>query len=397
MTTATPAQRLLTRSQRTALTVGVAGALASIVGAFFNPDQFFRSYLIALLFWLGIALGSLGLLMIYHLVGGTWGFILRRILEAATLTLPLLALVWLPLALGYQHIYPWATAGALAGAEAAHRRTYLSFPFWFGRAVAYWLIWSVIAYVLNRLSRLQDQAATPVPTARLVRLSPPGLILLVLTVSFAWIDWVMSLEPDWYSTIFGFIALVGHGMAALCFALIVVLLLIDREPFATLLGDKPSRLNDLGNLLLTFVMLWAYTSFSQFLIIWYGNLQRETVWYRHRMAGAWEYVALALIVLHFFVPFLLLLSRSIKRRPQILLGLAAGLLLMHLIDIWWQVLPAFHPTGLSLHWQDIVAPIALGGLWLAASLWLIQRRPLLAQRDPHAPQLVAYAGAEPAT
>ncbi|HEY1265861.1 MAG TPA: hypothetical protein VGH16_01305 [Candidatus Binatia bacterium] len=347
-----------------ALVVGIIAAVLCIIGAFLDPQQFLRSYLVAYVFWLGIPLGSLAILMLHHLVGGRWGFVIQRLLEAAVNTFPMMAVLFLPLIIGIRRVYPWA-ASAAAGAHpvVAGKDVYLSPAFFTARAVFYFAVWIACGYALTKWSREQDRGEASF-IGRLQNLSGPGLALYALTATFSAIDWIMTLEPEWYSTIYGMIFMVSHGMAALAFAIIAARLLADDPPLAG--TAAPAQFQDLGNLLLALVMFWAYLSFSQFLIIWAENLSEEIPWYVRRATGAWRYLAMLLIIFQFTLPFLLLLSRAAKRRAHVLAWIALLVLVMHWADLLWLTTPGFHPFRLYLHWLDAGVFAALGGLWLAA-------------------------------
>jgi hypothetical protein len=363
------------------LIAGTAALALTVVGAFVQSQQFFRSYLVAFLFWIGIPLGCWGLLMLHHLVGGRWGFMIQRPLEAAARTFPVMALLFVPLVFGLREIYPWAVPGA---AETDHliqeKSAYLNTPFFLARTIFYFAVWIGFGYLLHRWSLEQDRTGDPAYTTRLQNLSGIGLVLYGLTVTFSAVDWAMSLEPHWYSTIYGVLFMIGDGLAALSFAIVVAYFLSDREPVARVAA--PERFHDLGNLLLALVMLWAYVNFSQYLIIWSENLKEEIPWYVKRITGGWEYVAVLLIAFQFALPFLLLLSRNTKRRAQVLSGIALWILAMHWLDLVWMVVPAFYPGDFYLHWLDFAALVALGGLWLTAFLYFLGESALLPLRDP---------------
>jgi hypothetical protein len=369
------------RLRKRSLLVGIVALLLCAAGAFASPPEFFHAYLTAYLFWAGIALGCLAILMLHHLVSGRWGFVIQRLLESAATTLPVLALLFVPLLFGLRELYLWALPEAVAAqAILRHRQPYLNGPFFFGRLVVYFIVWIGLAFLLSKWSLEQDRTAAPDLTRRLRRLSGPGLILYGVTVTFAAFDWVMTLGPQWHSTIFGAVFMVGQGLAALCFIVVVSSWLAKRGPLGAVIS--PGHFHDLGNLILTFVMLWAYMAFSQYLIIWSGNLPDEIPWYVSRMAGGWLWVAMFLIAFHFAVPFLLLLSRATKRRAEILVGVAVGLLCMRLVDLFFIVVPAFHPAGISIHWMDLLAPVGIGGIWLWAFLGRLQGKSLLPLHDP---------------
>jgi hypothetical protein len=368
------------RLQQGALLVGVGTLVACIIGAFFSPIQFFRAYLSAYQFFLGIGLGSLVVLMIYHLTGGAWGFIVRRVMEACMRTLPLLAILFTPIACGVAYLYIWTDPEAVAASEKLqYKRIYLNEPFFWGRAALYFICWAGIAWCLNTWSRKEDQTGDRALTRRMARLSGPGLVVYGVTITFASVDWVMSLQPMFRSTIFGPIFASGQLVSAMAFGLLVLARVADQSPVKDFLSLEV--LVDLGNLLLTFLIIWTYLCFFQFMLIWIANLQYETIWYLPRIQGGWFYVSWALIVFHFVMPFLLLLMRDVKRDLTTLSRVAAMLLLMQLVFGYYQVMPAFPGTTIAQHWMDFLTPLAVGGLWLAFFLWQLQRAPLLPSHD----------------
>ena len=371
----------LERFQRPALLAGVAALVACAIGAFFAPEQFFRSYLFAFLFWAGVALGCLAVSMLHHVTGGAWGVPIRRPLEAGTRTLPVVALLFLPVALGVGKIYEWAHPEAVARDPILlHKSAYLNVPFFLGRTVVYFAAWMALAYYLNRWSIEQDRTGDRAISRRLQLLSSAGIVAYGLTVTFASIDWAMSLEPHWFSTMYGVLFIAGQGLSAFAFIVVVLVLLSDRAPLADYVG--PRHYHDLGKLMLAFVMFWAYVSFSQYLIIWSGNLPEEIPWYIKRLQGGWGWVGAALLLFHFALPFLLLLPRSANRNPRILGAVAGLVVLMRMLDVFWLTKPALSAPGFRIHWMDLAAPIGVGGLWLATFLWQLGRRPLLPVHDP---------------
>jgi hypothetical protein len=381
------------RLQRQAGLVGLVCAGLCVVGYFLYPAQFFRSYLMAYMFWLGVVLGCLAILMVHHLVGGLWGMVIRRGLEASTRLLPLMLLLFVPLLFGISELYPWARPGGLEGHGADQfRRLYLRLPFFWGRAGVYFVVWLLLVFFLNRWSRQQEQTPDPLVIRsrqrRLGLLSGVGLALYGLSMTFAAVDWMMSLEPSWFSTIYGFLVMTGQLLVAMAFAIVVTSWLAKEAPFAAV--TPPMVFHDLGNLLLAFVLLWAYNAFSQLLIIWSGDLPEENSWYLHRASGGWNWVGVFLLVLHFAVPFCMLLSRQTKRRAQVLTVVAAVVFCTHLVEVFWLVMPAFFPGHLRVHWLDIVAPLAIGGLWLAAFLWQLPRRSLLPWHEPRLQEVLQH-------
>jgi hypothetical protein len=386
MSTALPQdlRREVDRRQWQALVLGVAALVPCVVGAFFDPPQFFRAYLAAYQFFLGFALGSMVILTIYHLTGGAWGFLVRRTLEAAMRTLPLLAVLFVPIACGLPYLYLWAQDWQVkAFKDLQHKEVYLYPPFFWGRAALYFILWMGMAYLLNAWSRRQDEAESPRPGRKMTRLSGPVLIVYGITITFASVDWLMSLQPSFHSTIFGPIYAGGQILSALCLALIVLAWLLVRSP----VGGRISQdaLNDLGNLLLTFLVIWTYLVWFQFMLVWIANLPYEVSWYLPRIEGGWRWVAWALFVLHFAVPFLLLLGRDVKRDPKSLAQVAGLLLVMQVVFVYWQTMPAFNreAPGIAQHWMDFLTPLGLGGLWLADFLWELKRAPLLPRHDPN--------------
>jgi hypothetical protein len=378
----------LSRWQAPLLAVGAVCLVLCAAGWFLSPEQFFRSYLLAFVFWAGLTLGCLAVLMMQYVTGGAWGIILRRTLESATRTLPLVALFFLPLLLGLRRLYVWTDERAVAADPLLrHKQPFLNVPFFVVRAAVYFACWLALIFFLNRWSRQQDETGEPRLAWRLEHLSGPGLFLLSVTLTLALVDWVMSLEPRWYSTIYAVGFMAGEMLAAFAFAIAVVILLAARQPLAAVV--RPKHFRGLGNLMLTFVMLWAYCAFSQYLLIWSGNLRAEIPWYLRRVRGGWGWVALALIVFHFFLPFFLLLFREIKDHRRSLAAVAAVVILLRLVDLFWLVEPAFYRRGVGLHWLDFAALLCLGAFWLAAFVRQLRARPLLPLRDPYAEEAFA--------
>jgi hypothetical protein len=378
------ADHALVRFQRPALLGGLGALSLALVGSIFAPEQFFRSYLIAYLFWCGIALGSLAILMLQHITGGAWGAVIRRVLESATRTLPLLTVLFLPLLFGLSHLYEWAQPEHVAhDAILQHKAIYLNVPFFVARAVIYFAVWLALALFLNRWSLEQDSTPQEQQGVRLEYLSRGGLLLYSLTMTFASIDWVMSLEPHWFSTIYGILFVGGQVLSAFAFVIPILMLLTDRPPMSEIVSAD--QFQDLGKLLLAFIMLWAYFSFSQFLIIWAGNLPEETPWYINRLHGGWQWIGVVQILLHFALPFGILLSRDLKRNARLLSAVAIGVVFMRFVDLYWLVTPAFSPGTLSVHWLDAVTLVGVGGVWLAFFVNQLKGRPLLPLRDPSLP------------
>ncbi len=371
---------VLERLQRNSLIVGLVASGLALLGLFFSWAHFWQAYLLAYLFWLEITLGCLGLVLLHHLVGGRWSARIRRVLEAGMMTLPWLALLFLPLFIGLRTLYPWSDPAYVAEHALVQQKVgWLNIPFFVGRSLLYWAIWLGLAWLLNRWSLAQDQGDAERATRALRRLSPPGMILFGVTTTFAAFDWMMSLEPTWYSSIYGLLFIIGQALAALALAILGIVLLI-RPPVAE--ADWRKTLNHLGNFLLGFVMIWAYFSFSQFLIIWSANLPEEAIWYVHRLQGGWQQVGILLFSFHFGLPFLLLLSRRIKRQAGWLLGLAGLIFAIRWVDLFWLLRPAFTPTRVQVSWLDAVLLLAIGGLWTSFFLRRWRSKSPLPLHDP---------------
>ena len=374
----------LSRVSRHALIAGAVFMVLLIIGAFFGGGGFFHAYLIGFIFWIGITLGSLALLMLQHLTGGAWAVVIRRVLEASTRTLPLMLILFIPIAFGLKQIYPWTDAAIMNETEALRQKThYLNPSFFLMRAAIYFAFWSLLALSLNWWSLEHDRTGQRRILKRLQMISGPGLALLIFSITFASIDWVMSLEPDWSSTIYGLIFVAAWSLSALSFTILVMSWLSHRAPMDRV--AQPRHFNDWGNLLLTLVMLWTYFAFSQYLLIWSGNLPEETTWYVARIRGGWGVIALAIVILQFAFPFLVLLSRASKRSADKLAILAVLILVMRVVDVIWLIRPAF-PGHLYTLLMDVIAPIGIGGLWLATFAWQLQKRALLPLNDPQLEQ-----------
>jgi hypothetical protein len=368
-------------SRRRALTVAAAGAVVSAIGAVVAPEQLLRSYLVAYVFWTGLALGSLALLSIHQVTGGQWGIAIRRLLESAGLTVPVLAVLFVPIALGVRVLYPWAQPEHVAHDPLLQEKAlYLNVPFFLVRAAGYFVVWTLLARSMAYWSLAQDASDDPLPARRLHHLSRGCLLLLGLTMTFAAVDWMMSLEPHWASTIYGVIFMGGSVLTSFAFAIPTLALLRDRPTVAPV--ATPEVFHDLGKLMLAFIMLWAYFALSQFLITWSANLPEEIPWYLARNHGGWQWVALGIVTFHFALPFVVLLSRDVKRRASTLARVAIGLAVMRYVDLYWLVAPAFHPGQVSVHWLDLATVALVGGLWVAAFVRHLAARPLVPQHDP---------------
>jgi hypothetical protein len=367
--------------QRRLLIAGGAGAVVSLLGMFFDATQFYQSYLMAFMLCLGVTLGCLALGMVHQLSGGAWGVLIRRPIGAATRVLPVMTLLFLPILFGMRHLYPWTNADLLARDEALqHKHLYLNVPFFIARAALYFVVWNTLSYLLNAWSLEQDRNPDPRLARRMQQLSAVGLLAYGLTITFASFDWLMSLEPHWFSTIYGVLIMGGQGLSAMAFLIIVLVWLARRPPLDRI--AMPAHFHDLANLMLAFVMLWAYFSFSQYLIIWAGNLPAEIAWYLHRLQTGWRAVGISLMLFHFGAPFVLLLSRVVKRAPDLLVKVAIGVLLVRLVDLFWLIAPEFHQTGISFSWLDLALPLSMGAIWTGCFIRQLRGRAILPVHDP---------------
>ena len=374
--------------RRRALITGLVAFVAGAAGALISSEsreQFFRSYLLAYIFWIAIPLGCFAILMLQHMSGGVWGLVTRRVLESSTRTFPLFALLFIPLLFGLGSIFPWASPEKLAASPALNhaveqKHLYLNVGFFIARAVFYFLVWILVARLLNHWSSEQDRTGERRLTSKLQGLSGPGLLLYGLTVTFASVDWAMSLDPQWFSTMYGLLFMGGQGLAAMAFVIAVMVLLAGRKPMSDVI--KPSHLHDLGKLMLAFLMIWAYFAFSQFLIIWAGNLPEEIPFYVRRIQSSWKYVGFALIILHFALPFVLLLSRDLKRSGRRLSAVAIAVIVMRFVDLIWMTGPELHNGSFGLSWMDLMLSVGIGGVWLWFFATQLNSRPLLPIHDP---------------
>jgi len=368
------------RLQAIGLGVGVVGAIACAIGYFTAPEQFYFSWLIGCTVWLGLSLGSLALLMIHHLTSGAWGLPARRIFEAATGVLPLMAILYLPILAGLETLYSWTGPLMDENPIIAHKEAYLNADAFTIRYFVYFVLWIGLAFWLRRLSLKQDGEASPQWNIKMTRVAAPGLVLYAFVTTFAYFDWFMSLEPLWFSTIYGLYFFAGAGLTTLAFLIIITVWLAKVEPMKSVLGKR--HLHDWGKLMFAFIMVWAYFAFSQFLITWSGNLPEEIEWYLHRINHGWGYLALALVLFHFAIPFALLLSRDLKKNAKRIVWIAGFLIFMRWVDLLWQVGPVNHQS-LYVHWLDVAAPVAVGGFWIAAFVFVLKRAPLLPPNDPY--------------
>ncbi|MGH9217667.1 MAG: hypothetical protein ACRD1W_00090 [Vicinamibacterales bacterium] len=364
------------------IAVGVLGVVLAIVGFFMSPiDRFYQAYLVAYTFWMGVILGSMALLMVQHLSGGVWGIVLRRPFEAAVRTLPFMTILFLPIVLGMHSLYEWSHEGVTeTDPIIAAKALYLNTPFFLARQVIYFAIWNLIGFLLTKWSHEHDRTGDPALLGKLSTLSGAGLVIYFLTVTFAMVDWTMSVNPHWFSTIWGMLYIGGQGLSAFAFGIVVLVMLARVAPLNRVLTSH--HFHDLGKLLFAFLMLWAYLQFSQFLIIWSANIPEEIPHYLNRWENSWKYLSIFIVVGHFMVPYALLLSRDLKRNYGKLQIIAAWILFARIADYWWHVAPELHKEGLTISLLDVGLPLALGGIFISLFVAQLGGRSLLPVNDP---------------
>jgi hypothetical protein len=368
-------------AQTLSLGIGVIGLAGCIVGWIMTPRDFFIAYLFGEFFFVGLSLGSLGVLMMHHLTGGYWGYGVRRFLEAAVGNLPLLAILFVPILFGLSELYPWRHPDVVAAHELlAKKTTYLNTPFFVLRTIAVFAIWIVISQLLLKWSAEQDGTVSVEPTRKMRTLSGPGLVIYPVTMTFAAVDWIMSTEVEWYSTMFPVLICIGQMLGAIA----LMILLFAAAATSTKLGQLAGEENfhKIGNLLLAFVMIWAYLAFGQLLVIWSANLPPEISWYLHRIAGGWRWVVGFIAFFHFFLPFFLLLMRPVKKKRHVLAMVAGCVFIANIVVAWWTIAPSVHQTHFYVGWQTLAAFVGIGGLWLASFLWNFGRRRVVPLNDP---------------
>ncbi len=371
--------------QRNALVVGVLGTVGAIIGWIVEPLEFYRSFLLGYMWCIGLTLGCMAILMVYHLTGGAWGTVARRILEAGMRTLPMMIVLFVVLLIGIHRLYPWSRADVLATDPDVRRiaAQYLSPGFFIFRAVLYFIAWSALVVALGKISDRQDRPPEVNFDVRLRRISGPGLVLYGFTITLASVDWVMSLDPHWTSTIFGLIFMAGQGLLTLCFVVLMGSALVRYKPLSE--AWKPDQFHDHGKLMMAFTMMWGWFALSQWLIIWAGNLPDEITWYLYRTRGGWQVWGFLLIFVEFAIPFAFLLSRQIKKDWRSLRWIALWIIAARYMDLYYFVLPNFDDRKGHLHysWLNAVVPLGMAGLWMAFFFYNLRRRPLLALYDEH--------------
>jgi hypothetical protein len=380
----------LGRAQRFATLAGIVGLVLTVLlipisGGF---TTFFQSYLFGFIFWIGLTLGCLFMLMVQHLAGGPWGAIARRFLEAGAGNVFVMALLFVPILVGMWSLYPWTDDAYLASHPlVAVKTAYLNEPFFIVRSLIYFATWGILVALFRRWSRRQDRGE---PLAQHMRNAGAlGIIMFILTMTFAAFDWGMSLTPEWFSGLYGVIFMIGQALSAVALLILLLVAFRDVEPMSKVLNEK--RLQDFGNFLMAFTMFWAYVQASQLIIIWSNNIIETAPWYVVRLNGGWGWLAAFLLIFHFFVPFLILFSRWVKQKGQALVWVAAWMLLVRLVDLYWILIPGFE-RGVPFQLLDVAIVVALGGVWLSFFFSRLRTTSILPQRDPRIePELTGVA------
>ncbi len=373
--------RSVGRAKNISLGLGIIGLAGCLIGWFAAPRDFFVAYLCGHFFFLGLSLGSLALLMIHHLTAGDWGYAVRRFLESAVGNLPLMALLFVPIFFGLAQLYPWKNPEIVAANETLREtQIYLNPAGFVLRTAIVFAIWIIMGRQLLKWSAEQDATVSLEPTRKMRTLSGPGLVIYPVTMTFAAVDWLMSMEADWYSTMFPVLICIGQILSALALVILLLAWAARSSPLSALASEE--NFHKLGNLLLAFTMMWAYLAFGQLLVIWSGNLPHEISWYLHRISDGWKWIAIFIALFHFFVPFFLLLMRPAKKRRRILASIAACVFAAHLVATWWTIAPSVYTKHVYVGWFAPAAFLGIGGIYAFAFLKNLGTKQLIPQNDP---------------
>lgn len=371
--------------------IGGLGLLLCVAGFFYNRAEFFQSYLFAFIYWSGFSFGGLGVLLLNNVVGGKWGVTARRFLEAQMRTLPLIFIFTLVLLLGLKDLYPWTHSNLVAASDVLrHKQPYLNVPFFIIRVFIYFALLAFAGWKINGMSDEQDRTGDPTIRERMRAFSAPNLLIFVLTMTFAYIDWILSTDTQFFSTVYGAMILIGDVLQTFALTITTIILTSKDDRFGERINSK--ILHDLGNMMFAFTIFWTYLSVSQLIIVWPANLPQELVWYLDRVQGFWKWLALATALSMFAIPFLALLSQARKRDPRRLIKIAVWILIARAIDVFWIIEPTFRSSstsnglhtghGFAIYWTDFAAFFGLGGVWVYVFLGQLRRRPLLPLHDP---------------
>jgi hypothetical protein len=373
-----------------AIGIGAIGLLATIAGYFVDPGQFYRSYFWTFVLMVGVTAGCLGWLMIQYLTGGAWGVMIRRVVESAAKTAPMLIVLFIPCILAIPTIFghSWANANLVAHDPVLqHKAAYLNSTLWIVRGFVYLGGFTLLGLILNRLSDREDREGISALSAA-TKIAAPGMIFLIFGITFYSFDWDIAISAHWYSTMLPLLYVAGAGLSSIAFIITMMSTLAEYQPLKSLMTHR--QLHDIGKLMLANVMLWSYFAFSQYLITWAGNLSDEVPFYRQRQIGGWQYVAWMLILGHFALPFALLLSRDLKRNFRWLKRIAIFVMCIRIVDLYWLVAGEYTPGHLNVSWMDFTSLIGLGGLWFAFFLTNLMSRPLLPVNTPDLEEALAH-------
>lgn len=393
-TTALPANEKVhlgpaaTRLKGMGITAGVVCLIAAVVWGYLIGDEmrrFFHAYVLAFTYFLSFALGALFFVILHHLVGATWSVVVRRIAEILTGAFPVLFLLSLgivvPLLMGNDSLYKWSDHEAVKNSHMLHAKEgYLNAPFFAARIVIYFGVWMGLAGWFRKLSVQQDETGDPALSAKMKKVSAPAMIVFAVTTAWAAFDLLMSLMPEWFSTIFGVYYFAGCAISV--YALLAIISLVLQKSGRVQTAITVEHYHDLGKMTNAFTLFWAYIGFSQFMLIWAANIPEENIFYAPRMFTQWQWVSLALIALHFAIPFVGMMSRHVKRNPPLLALWCAYMLGVHLVDLYWVVMPAYNPSKIVIHPIDFLCLAGVGGLFLFGAMGVAGKVKLLAVRDP---------------
>ena len=372
--------------------VGVLGLAAGIIQGLVIESElavFFHGWLINSFYVLTLVLGALIFVIIQHLTRAGWSVVVRRVAEGVAMVAPLVALLALPLLAGTHALYEWTDPEVVAHSPLLQAKSgYLDTTFFVARFLLYFAVWIGLAFFFFRKSTGQDRTGDVAATHAMQKWAAPGAVLFVFTITFAGFDLLMSLHPEWYSTIFGVYIFAGSFVAFFAFAIVVIRLL--QAAGRVRVAITPEHYHDLGKLMFGFTVFWAYIAYSQYMLIWYANLPEETIFFRVRSEGGWEWVSLALLFGHFVLPFIALISRHPKRRPTVLAIAACWMLVMHWIDIFWLVKPALSPEAFSISLLDVSLGVGMVGLFVAALAFVLRRHALIPVKDPRLAESLAF-------
>ncbi|MBM7113741.1 hypothetical protein [Archangium primigenium] len=381
--------------------VGVLGLLATFAGLFLDPQASAYGYLFGFCYWLGICVASIIMVAIFHTAKVKWIIVLRRTMETMGASVVFFAVLIIPILLTVKQLFPWVDAEnwVFPGTDGVkytpvelhhlhHKHPYLNLTFFYIRQAIYFFTWIFVSWRLRSWSLQQDTTGELELTAKKRRFAPGTLPFLALTMTFAAFDWLMTLTPLWFSTIFGVYYFAGSFLAAFCIVTIVTVNAQDKDGYGSLV--TAAHYHNLGKLMFAFTAFWAYIAFSQFFLIWIANLPEEAGWYKLRIEGPWLPVSLSLLVGHFLLPFFTLLSRKLKQRPQAMAVAGVYLLVIHAVDMYWLIWPAFSPRAPSFHWSLLTAFVGVGGTAVAGAFWLSKGRYTVPVKDPYISESLRY-------